>query len=104
MVGGQPRAPDRPPAVDALGGRADLEVGVMPARAASPALPIDAIALGAAMLLRPIGWPPGYLAAPVWLGFIFLLDRINAWLGAPSLFTRTRAGNRALLINRMASG
>ena len=27
-----------------------------------------------------------YLAAPVWLGFIFLLDPINARLGAESLW------------------
>jgi hypothetical protein len=71
---------------------------------ARPALAIASIALGAAMLLWPIAWPSRYLAAPVWLGFIFLLDPINAWLGAPSLFTRTRAGNRDLLINLMASG
>jgi len=56
------------------------------------------------MLLWPIVWPSRYLAAPVWLGFIFLLDPINAWLDAPSLFARTRAGNRDLLINLMASG
>ena len=51
----------------------------------------------------------GSLAAPVWLGFIFLLDPINARLGAPSLVARTRSGdglpiNRDLLINLMASG
>ena len=56
------------------------------------------------MLLWPIVWPSRYVAAPVWLGFIFLLDPINAWLGAPSLFTRPRAGYRDLLINLMASG
>jgi hypothetical protein len=75
-----------------------------PTSAALPAFAIASIALGAAMLLWPIVWPSRYVAAPVWLGFIFLLDPINAWLGAPSLFTRPRAGNRDLLINLMASG
>ncbi len=43
------------------------------------------MAAGAAMLLWPLIWPSRYLAAPVWLGFIFLLDPINASLGADSL-------------------
>jgi hypothetical protein len=38
------------------------------------------IATGAAMLLLPIMWPSPYFAAPVFLGFVFLLDPIN--LGA----------------------
>ena len=39
-----------------------------------------------------------YLAAPVWLGFIFLLDPINARLGADSLLhgPRGRTANLAL--------
>ena len=36
-----------------------------------------------------------YLAAPVWLGFILLLDPINARLGAPTL-TRNRIVNFGL--------
>ena len=40
-----------------------------------------------------------YLAAPVWLGFIFLLDPINARLGAESLWRDWRAGRRDRLIN-----
>ena len=43
------------------------------------------VVAGAAMLIWPIVWPSQYLAAPVWLGFIFLLDPINARLGAESL-------------------
>jgi len=85
-------------------GTARLFDTARPTSAALPPLAIASIALGAAMLLWPIVWPSRYLAAPVWLGFIFLLDPINAWLDAPSLFTRTRAGNRDLLINLMASG
>jgi hypothetical protein len=44
-----------------------------------------AMAVGAALLLWPIVYPSRYLAAPVWLGFIFLLDPLNAQLGAESL-------------------
>jgi len=46
------------------------------------------IALGCAMLVSPLLVPSAiarYLAAPVWLGFIFLLDPINARLGAERL-------------------
>jgi hypothetical protein len=43
------------------------------------------IMAGAAMLIWPLLWPSRYLAAPVWLGFIFLLDPINARLGGESL-------------------
>ena len=76
-----------------------------PANPARPALPaLLSITLGAAMLVWPIVWPSRYLAAPVWLGFILLLDPINAWLGAPSLMTRARAGNRDLPVNLMMSG
>lgn len=41
--------------------------------------------VGAALLLWPILWPSPYLAAPIWLGFILLLDPINRWLGAEAL-------------------
>jgi hypothetical protein len=53
---------------------------------AYPALP--AVLLGAAMLTMPFLVPRDvarYLAAPVWLGFIFLLDPINKRLGGPSI-------------------
>ena len=43
------------------------------------------MAVGATMLVWPLIWPSRYLAAPVWLGFIFLLDPINARLGGESL-------------------
>jgi hypothetical protein len=47
---------------------------------------------GAAMLVWPILRPSPYLAAPVWLGFIFLLDPINARAGDESLLGDWRAG------------
>ena len=68
------------------------------ALAAWPAL--ATVAAGALMLASPFVVEPAiarYLAAPVFLGFIFLLDPINARLGAESL-TRDRT------INLMMSG
>jgi hypothetical protein len=43
------------------------------------------IGFGAALLIWPLAWPSRYLAAPVWLGFIFLLDPINARLAGESI-------------------
>jgi hypothetical protein len=63
------------------------------------------IAIGAALLIWPLAWPSQYLAAPVWLGFIFLLDPINARLGEESLIKDLvvrRDPNR--LVNLMLSG
>jgi len=65
------------------------------------------IAAGAAMLITPFivsARLAPYMAAPVWLGFIFLLDPINARLGAESLWTDWRAGRRDRLINLVLSG
>ena len=44
------------------------------------------------------------MAAPVWLGFIFLLDPLNARLGGESLLVDLRAGRRDRLINLALSG
>jgi len=66
-----------------------------PARPAHSAFAVPSIAAGAVMLASPfLASPPvaRYLAAPVWLGFIFLLDPINARLGAETL-TRGRIVN-----------
>ena len=80
---------------------------------APPALPaprglrgpsLIAIAVGAGLLLLPLVAPEAiapYLAAPVFLGFIFLLDPINARLGAESL-TRSRTIN--LLVSGLLCG
>ena len=43
------------------------------------------VAAGAIMLIVPIAYPSQWLAAPVWLGFILLLDPIHASSGAESL-------------------
>lgn len=62
------------------------------------------IAIGAAMLLLPIVWPSPYLAAPVFLGFIFLLDPLNARAGDESLFRDWRSGNHNRVINLLLAG
>ena len=67
-------------------------------------LTIVGVVVGSAMLLWPVVWPSRYLAAPVWLGFILLLDPINAQLGAESLFRDVRHGHYDRLKNLVLSG
>jgi hypothetical protein len=62
------------------------------------------IAFGALLLAWPLLWPSPYLAAPVFLGFIFLLDPINARLGAESLTADLGAGRTDRLVNLALSG
>jgi hypothetical protein len=59
---------------------------------------------GAAMLAWPIVTPSPWLAAPVWLGFIFLLDPLNASQGAESIRGDLAQGHRGRLINLLAGG
>jgi hypothetical protein len=59
---------------------------------------------GAAMLALPIVFPSPWLAAPVWLGFIFLLDPLNAAAGHASLRGDRRAGHSGRLINLLIAG
>jgi hypothetical protein len=65
------------------------------------------VAAGTLMVACPFFAAPGtarYLAAPVWLGFIFLLDPINAVLGAQSLIGDWQAGRTRRLTNLVLSG
>jgi len=65
------------------------------------------ICLGAAMLALPFLVSPAiaqYLAAPVWLGFIFLLDPINDRLGWASIAEDFRAAKYDRLANLVLSG
>ena len=78
-------------------GKAGQNAPAQPAPPAHPALPALSLAAGAAMLAAPFFVSPAvarYLAAPVWLGFIFLLDPINGRLGVERL-TRERIINLA---------
>lgn len=63
-----------------------------------------AVALGAVMLVVPILQPAVYLAAPVWLGFIFLLDPLNARAGAESILGDWYAGRTWRLVNLLVAG
>lgn len=65
---------------------------------------IISILAGALMLLVPILYPSTYLAAPVFLGFIFLLDPLNARAGASSIMGDLRAGRSARLVNLLIAG
>jgi hypothetical protein len=62
------------------------------------------IAGGTALLVWPIIRPSAYLAAPVWLGFIPLLDPINARLGGESLGNDDARRRRDRVINLAVSG
>lgn len=62
------------------------------------------VVAGGAMLLVPIAFPSPWLAAPVWLGFICLLDPMNAANGSESLRGDFRAGSSDRLLNLLAGG
>jgi len=65
------------------------------------------MAIGAAMLVSPFLMSPAiarYLAAPVWLGFTFLLDPLNHRMGNESLTGDFHRGEYDRLKNLMLSG
>ncbi len=65
------------------------------------------ITLGTICLISPFFFPPEiarYLAAPVWLGFIFLLDPCNYLLGGRSLLRDLEKGRPSLLFALLLSG
>ncbi len=59
---------------------------------------------GAAMLAWPLVWPSPYLAAPVWLGFIFLLDPVNARFGGEALLCDFGYGRFQRAVNLVCAG
>jgi len=70
-------------------------------------LPALSIAVGVVCLGLPFivsAQVAVYLAAPVWLGFIFLLDPINARLGEASLWADFQSGRFDRLVNLVWSG
>jgi hypothetical protein len=62
------------------------------------------IAVGAFMLALPFLWLSPWLAAPVFLGFVFLLDPINASAGDESILGDLRRGQTRRLVNLLAAG
>jgi hypothetical protein len=80
---------------------------LLPALPAFPARPALSIAAGTAMLALPFAVPgqvARYLAAPVFLGFILLLDPLNRRLGAESLSGDLHVGRSDRLVNLLAAG
>lgn len=63
-----------------------------------------AVAIGAVFLVYPFLHPSTWLAALVWLGFILLLDPINAAAGAESIRGDLREGHRDRLANLLVGG
>ena len=89
-----------------LGGKTASLLTSLPGPPGLPGL-LASVAVGAAMLATPFVVSPAtarYMAAPVWLGFIFLLDPINARLGGESLWADWRARRHDRLINLSLSG
>jgi hypothetical protein len=62
------------------------------------------VAAGGVMLVGPILYPSPYLAAPVFLGFAFLLDPLNARAGAESILGDARQGRYGRLLNLIIAG
>ena len=63
-----------------------------------------AVAAGALMLLVPFLYRSQYLAAPVFLGFAFLLDPLNARAGSESILGDLRHRRYRRLFNLMVAG
>lgn len=68
------------------------------------ALGWTAVGAGFLMLLAPIVYPSRYLAAPLFLGFAFLLDPLNARAGAESILGDARRGRHGRSINLLWAG
>jgi hypothetical protein len=65
------------------------------------------LVFGVFCLILPLITPSSvahYLAAPVWLGFIFLLDPLNYWMGRDSLFLDLQKGDPRRLYGLLLSG
>jgi len=62
------------------------------------------VAAGSIMLLVPIVVHSTYLAAPVWLGFILLVDPLNARAGGESITGDWSRGQSTRLVNLLAAG
>ena len=68
------------------------------------AVGLVSVIVGALMLAVPLIVPSPYLAAPVWLGFFFLLDPLNARAGDESILGDLREQRRDRLINLAVAG
>jgi hypothetical protein len=73
-------------------------------RSISPKILKTSIGLGVILLISPIAFPSRYLAAPVWLGFMFLLEPINYFFRTKSLFRDLEKGELSILFSLLLSG
>jgi hypothetical protein len=65
------------------------------------------LAFGCFCLILPLITPSPiahYLAAPVWVGFIFLLDPLNYWMGRDSLLLDLQEGDPGRVYSLLLSG
>ena len=100
------------PAIFETGDLVSCFRGTRPDVAPAPAVPSGrftagqwiCILAGTAMVLLPIVHPSTYLAAPVWLGFILLVDPVNARAGDESILGDVRRGQYRRLVNLLLSG
>jgi hypothetical protein len=63
-----------------------------------------AVAVGAFLVALPVFVHSTYLAAPVWLGFILLLDPLNTRAGSESILGDLRRQRTARLFNLLTAG
>ena len=84
--------------------RAPADRAELPRRHEPGALGWLSVAAGAGMLVVPVLYPSRYLAAPVFLGFAFLLDPLNARAGVESILGDAREGRYSRLINLLVAG
>lgn len=73
----------------------------------SGATQVGFVVFGAACLLIPVLIPQriaSYLFAPVWVGFVFLLDPINSRVGLPSFIGDFDQGRRSRFYSFLISG
>jgi hypothetical protein len=94
----------RPSAAAERDGAKQPAPGVGPRRQEGGWGPVISVGAGALMLAVPLVWSSRYLAAPVWLGFIFLLDPINRRLGGESLARDFQEGRLDRCKNLILSG
>jgi hypothetical protein len=63
-----------------------------------------AVIVGAVMVAAPIFVHSTYLAAPMWLGFILLIDPLNARAGNESILGDWSRGQTGRLVNLLLAG
>lgn len=73
-------------------------------QAITPRLLTTLVVVGSLFLIIPLLFPSHYLFAPVWVGFIFLLDPINYKMGGESLLRELEEGRSQKSLCLMASG